>query len=136
MGERKHMESLKIQVPAGELNLYRELAKENDVSCASVIRALLAGRLEKYLGVVRYVDPEQAQEIIETVNQCCIELEKTRLELNRIGVNINQLARIAWTEDIPEYEKINGEVKCVKKIMNDYESIANEMSESLCHIRE
>ena len=136
MAKREHMESMKIQLPVGEMNLYRELATENQVSVASIVRALLNGRLQKYLGNVRFVDPKQGKEIKQLLMNVGTEMEKTRLEINRIGVNVNQLARVAWQDEVPDYYLFELETRKLKNIMRDYETIKCEMSDALCRIHE
>lgn len=71
----------------------REMAEEYGVSFSEVVRLAIDGHLEQYLGQVQYMDSEQGKKIRQ---QCAVlgtEMQAIRNELNRIGVNINQLAK-------------------------------------------
>lgn len=73
----------------------RDMADEYGVSFSEVLRLAIDGHLEQYLGQVQYMDAEQGKKIRQ---QCAVlgtQMQSIRNELNRIGVNINQIAK--WT---------------------------------------
>lgn len=73
----------------------RDMADEYGVSFSEVVRLAIDGHLEQYLGQVQYMDAEQGKKIRQ---QCAVlgtHMQAVRNELNRIGVNINQIAK--WT---------------------------------------
>lgn len=136
MAKRERMESIKIQIPAGEMQIYRQLAKDYDMSIAAVFRAVTNGKLAEYLGKVRYVQPEQAKEI----RQCLMDLGNnitwTRLEINRVGVNLNQVARVAnETDQIEKMETIEAVRKTVLQALAKYDALTEEMGDVLCRIQ-
>lgn len=76
-------------------SVIRDMATEYGVSFSEVVRLAIDGHLEQYLGQVQYMDMEQGRQIR---HQCAVlgtEMQAVRNELNRIGVNVNQLAK--WT---------------------------------------
>lgn len=136
MAKRERMESIKIQIPAGEMQIYRQLAKEYDMSIAAVFRAVTNGKLADYLGTVRYVQPEQAKEIRQYLMDLGNNMTKTRLEINRVGTNLNQLARVAnETDQIEKMETIEAVRKTVLGALAKYDALTEEMGDVLCHIQ-
>lgn len=136
MAKRERMESMKIQIPAGEMQIYRQLAKDYDMSIAAVFRAVTNGKLAEYLGKVRYVQPEQAKEIRQILMDLGNNMTKTRLEINRVGVNLNQLAQVAnETDQIAKMETIEAARKTVLQALAKYDALTEEMGDVLCRIQ-
>lgn len=136
MAKRERMESIKIQIPAGEMQIYRQLAKEYDMSIAAVFRAVTNGKLAEYLGKVRYVQPEQAREIRQILMDLGNNITWTRLEINRVGVNLNQVARVAnETDQIEKMETIEAVRKTVLQALAKYDALTEEMGDVLCRIQ-
>ena len=75
----------------------QDVAHDYCVSQAQIVRMAVAGNMAKYLGDVRYVDQEQAQEIKRLVVELLDVTSDVRNELNKIGTNVNQIARAANT---------------------------------------
>ena len=73
----------------------QDVAHDYCVSQAQIVRMAVAGNMAKYLGDVRYVDQEQSQEIKRLVVELLDVTSDVRNELNRIGTNVNQIARAA-----------------------------------------
>ena len=136
MAKRERMESMKIQIPAGEMQIYRQLAKDYDMSIAAVFRAVTNGKLAEYLGKVRYVQPEQAKEIRRCLMDLGSNITRTRLEINRVGVNLNQMARVAnETDQIGKMETIEAVRKTVLQALAKYDALTEEMGDVLCRIQ-
>ena len=136
MAKRERMESMKTQIPAGEMEIYRQLAKDYDMSIAAVFRAVTNGKLAEYLGKVRYVQPEQAKEIRQFLMDLGNNMTKTRLEINRVGVNLNQVARVAnETDQIEKMETIEAVRKTVLQALAKYDALTEEMGDVLCRIQ-
>lgn len=135
MAKRERMESIKIQIPAGEMQIYRQLAKEYNMSIAAVFRAVTNGKLAQYLGTVRYIDPEQAKEIRSILMNFGTKMDKSRLEINRIGVNLNQLTEIAWSHGIKEFETIQEARDTVLNALAKYDLLAEQIGGEICHIQ-
>ena len=135
MEQRERMESIKLQFPPRELQIYRELAAERGESVASVIRKLLSGRAAKYLGEVRYVDPEQGQEYLKAIHDLNTELENIRVQFIRVGNNLNQSVVIGYDENIFTNVKSIEEVRdMVEDNMKKFSHLKNEVVSS-CHIQ-
>lgn len=67
-----------------------EIAKENGISKAQLIRYIVDNRMVDYLGAIRYIDPEQGEEIQAEIQELMNALTAVKTELHRIGVNYNQ----------------------------------------------
>lgn len=71
----------------------RDIAAENGISQAELIRIIVAGKLHLYLGDVKIIDQQQAEDLkIQIVNLYTV-ISEVRNELKRIGVNYNQAVR-------------------------------------------
>lgn len=71
----------------------KDMAQEFGVPFSQVVRLAIDGHLEKYLGTVRYIDGDQGENIQRTMAIIANELQGIRNELNKIGVNVNQVAK-------------------------------------------
>lgn len=67
-----------------------EIARENGISKAQLIRYIVDNRMVDYLGAIRYIDPEQGEEILAAIQELTNVLTAVKAELHRIGVNYNQ----------------------------------------------
>ena len=71
----------------------RDLAAENGISQAELIRTTVAGKLYQYLGDIKIIDQQQAKELKLQIINLFNVISEVRNELNRIGVNYNQEVR-------------------------------------------
>lgn len=67
-----------------------EIAKENGISKAELIRYIVDNRMVDYLGSIKFLDPEQGKEIRRDIMRVMNEISAVKTELRRIGVNYNQ----------------------------------------------
>lgn len=108
-----------------------EIAAEHHMSRAMVIRLAVDNRLVSYLGQIRYVDSGQGEQIQTLLGQVFTEMDRIRVELNRIGVNYNQAVRAlnsgnAKSADLP--------VDAVSNLVDQFQSCSQKAGESLCRI--
>ena len=87
----------------------KDMAQEFGVPFSQVVRLAIDGHLEKYLGTVRYIDGDQGENIQRTMAIIANELQGIRNELNKIGVNVNQVAK--WNNLERQIERLNAEYK-------------------------
>ena len=71
----------------------RDLAAENAISQAELIRIIVAGKLHQDLGDIKIIDQQQAAEIKTQIGNLFTVISEVRNELNRIGINYNQEVR-------------------------------------------
>lgn len=71
----------------------KDMAKEFDVPFSQVVRLAIDGHLEKYLGTVRYIDGDQGEYMKRATVLIANELQGIKTALNKLGVNVNQLAK-------------------------------------------
>lgn len=74
-------------------DIIKDIAEEYGVSFSEVVRLSIDGHLEKYLGNVQYIDKQQGEAIRQYTAVLANEMQEIRNELNRIGVNVNQIAK-------------------------------------------
>ena len=67
-----------------------EIAKENNISKAQLIRYIVDNRMVDYLGSIKFLDPEQGKNIRRDIMRVMNEVSAVKTELRRIGVNYNQ----------------------------------------------
>ena len=67
-----------------------EIAEENGISKAQLIRYIVDNRMVDYLRSIKFIDPEQGEEIQREIVHVMNELTAVKNELRRIGVNYNQ----------------------------------------------
>ena len=95
-GEEKQKEMM-VKVTAriahNVSDIIKDIAEEYGVSFSEVVRLSIDGHLEKYLGNVQYIDKQQADEIKQQTAGLRMKCRSIRNELNRIGVNVNQIAK-------------------------------------------
>ena len=111
IGEEELIRLVKISARINEKvdEVMKDMAKEFDVPFSQVVRLAIDGHLEKYLGTVRYIDGDQGENIQRTMAIIANELQGIRNELNKIGVNVNQVAK--WNNLERQIERLNAEYK-------------------------
>ena len=136
------------------------LAKDYNYSVSFTARLAIEGRLEDYLGAVRYVDNEQAAKLKSTILEIEADCRKILNNIRRIGVNYNQELRLKNAENkyreivsgkytgeaarqaaYNEYENAKAEIKntCfdkeeLHKLLTGFEAAADKIGELVWHI--
>ena len=97
---------LSVSLSEKTYNELLEMAEKHGESIASVIRIALDKNLAIYLGTVRYIDKEQADDILKVLMDISDTNNKILNNVKRIGINYNQELRLK-----------NAEAKC-QSVMN------------------
>lgn len=95
IGEEELIRLVKISARINEKvdEVMKDMAKEFDVPFSQVVRLAIDGHLEKYLGTVRYIDGDHGEYMKRATALIANELQGIKTALNRLGVNVNQLAK-------------------------------------------
>lgn len=95
IGEEELIRLVKISARINEKvdEVMNDMAKEFDVPFSQVVRLAIDGHLEKYLGTVRYIDGDQGEYMKRATALIANELQGIRTALNKLGVNVNQIAK-------------------------------------------
>lgn len=95
LGEEELIKLVKISARINEKvdEVMKDMAKEFDVPFSQVVRLAIDGHLEKYLGTVRYIDGDQGEYMKRATALIANELQGIKTALNKLGVNVNQLAK-------------------------------------------
>lgn len=95
IGEEEFIRLVKISARINEKvdEVMKDMAKEFDVPFSQVVRLAIDGHLEKYLGTVRYIDGDQGEYMKRATALIANELQGIKTALNKLGVNVNQLAK-------------------------------------------
>lgn len=147
-GRDENLKPITVRFSSDAWDAIRDIAAENKISQAELVRMAVSGNLEKYLGTIRIVDKDEATKIREAILALLSELTKIQLELNRIGVNYNQEIRLRQIEkkypnDSVLKAKAESTIKrdCnsfsianIDAIMTRYESALKRVGDILCHI--
>ena len=142
-----------VRFTKGALDAIRDIAAENGVSMAELVRMAVAGNLASYLGTVRILDKRQAKEVKDLIVSLMDMVSQIQTELNRIGVNYNQEIRLKNIERkyqgklmgsdimnmIAEKEKVENECQGFSKedmdgLMSRYEAATKQVGDVLCRI--
>ena len=100
------MRSMKVRLPVEVWEIVKEIAADNAISQAELVRMALSDKLNKYLNSVRFIDQTQADEIKKIILTLLGEVHKVQIELNRIGTNYNQEIVLLHLHNM----NINGEI--------------------------
>ena len=153
--EDDKMVSISVRFSQGAWNAIRGVAVANNVSMAELVRLAVSGNLEKYLGTIRIVDPEQATEIKDLLQEVLGEMTRIRMELNRIGVNYNQEVRLKNLQNKYKGKLSSYDIQCMmrekdeidrecqgfsradmNRLMDEYMSATTKVGEALWRIVE
>ena len=86
-GEAEKLVRTEVRFTAEANEALDEIAKENGISKAELIRYIVDNRMNDYLGSIKFIDPEQGDEIRRDIMRV---MTAVKTELRRIGVNYNQ----------------------------------------------
>ncbi len=94
IGEAEAIKLVKISARINEKvdEVMKDMAKEFDVPFSQVVRLAIDGHLEKYLGTVRYIN-SNCRYMKRATALIANELQGIKTALNKLGVNVNQLAK-------------------------------------------
>lgn len=127
----------------------RDVADDNGISKAELVRMALAENLSEYLGDIRIIDKQQGAEIKGQITALFDTVSEVKNELHRIGVNFNQEVKLR------NIKRKYGEEKSAKRteeeqavldesvslskeeldmIMSRYELATKQAGEFLCRI--
>ena len=89
-GEAEKLVRTEVRFTAEANKALDEIAKENGISKAQLIRYIVDNRMVDYLGSIKFIDPEQGDDIQRKVMKLMSDIADVKTELRRIGVNYNQ----------------------------------------------
>lgn len=89
---------LSVSLSEKTYNELLEMAEKHGESIASVIRIALDKNLAIYLGTVRYIDKEQADDILNVSMEISDSCRNILNNVKRIGINYNQELRLKNAE--------------------------------------
>lgn len=116
-----------------------DIAKDNGVSKAEIVRMAAAGNLLDYLGVIRIVDKQDSAEIRSRIAELFDTASGIETELRKIGVNFNQYVKLKNTE-LKQTGRVTGVgqggnvLLSGPDLISRYEAATREVGEALCRI--
>lgn len=130
-----------VRFTADAMDVIQQIAEANKMSKAELVRMAVDDRLIKYLESVVFIDEDQGEKVRKELYELGTVLGEIKLELNRIGVNINQQTRIKNMQ----YKYGGAVAKAGEKnnlafsgemniIMKRFEDAAKRVGDALCHI--
>lgn len=138
MRRKEKYKDTHIRVEQDTFDAVKEIADQYDQSIAWGFRTLLDDTINIYNSHVVYVDPEQGKQVLEAIRNLQKEYEQARLQLSRIGNNVNQIAKAGNTalkeiKDHPESsdkitvtnmtdEQVSRIIGAIRDVASDLES--------------
>lgn len=96
-----------VRFDSEDVKMINSIATEYGTTTSDVIRTATEGQLSKYLGHVKYVNPEQGNEIYTCAFNIMNDIVETRDYLRQVCVSLNQLAhRIDLQQDTDATNKL------------------------------
>ena len=151
--KRNVLQPLTVRFTPDAWEAISDIADENHVSMAELVRMSVAGNLYKYLGDIRIIDEEQADEIKRAIITLYGVMSKIENELHRIGVNYNQevrlkniekkygnrigmgTAQMKYQEQMKVVEECQGFNKEeLDRLIRRYEIATSKVGDALCRI--
>lgn len=117
-----------------------DMAYDSCISKAELVRIAVAGNLGRYLGTIKVIGPRQAEELRTEIVKLFTAISEVRSELNKIGVNYNQVVRDINTArkygSADREEKVRGAVPPMAELdaLMDRYVEATEGVRDLCRI--
>ena len=141
MNQDNRLVAITIRFTVDAMDVIKQIAEANNMSIAELVRMAVDDRLIKYLQGVVFIDEDQGEKIREELYELGTVLGEIKFELNRIGVNINQQAKIKNMQykyggadgklDEKENSEYSGEME---NIIRRFEDAAKKAGDALCHI--
>lgn len=150
LGERKNTSALNqggklvpvtVRFTADAMDVISEIAEANRMSKAELVRMAVDNRLIKYLENVVFIDAAQGEEIRKLLFELSTFLGEIKLELYRIGVNVNQQTKIKNMQN--KFGVAAGRISIsnapdpsreMQRIMRRFEITADKVGDAICHI--
>lgn len=82
-----------VRFSQGAYDAIRDMANDNCISKAELVRIAVAGNLGQYLSTIKIIDPRQAEELKTEIVKLFAAISEIYNELNKIGVNYNQVVK-------------------------------------------
>lgn len=160
--KREKLKPVTVRFTGEAWEVLHDVAADNHITAAELIRLCVDNRLAAYLQTVDYIDAEQGAAILkekrairETLLQVYNEMAAVRIELNRIGVNFNQevkrrniLQKYRGTMDVSklmekqqELDKLDADSQGyspekMEELIARYEQATKKAGDALCRIAE
>lgn len=134
------MEPITVRFSPKAMQALGQIADDNCLSKAQVVRLATDGKLYQYLRDIRIISPTDADAIREEIRELFNETRRVEYELHKMGVNLNQVARALnimvkngqpWPREAAE---ISLTPEHIMGILLRYEQASEKAGEALCHI--
>ena len=138
--KRPHMETITERFSPDVMQILGQIAEDNCLSKAQVVRLATDGKLYQYLRDIKIVSPADAAAIRAEIKALTDATRKAEYELHKIGVNLNQIARAmnymlksgqSWPDGIGSTYLMRQELL---DIILRYEEASGRAGEELCRI--
>lgn len=157
--EAKQTVDTHIRFKRDEYQLIKDVAHDNNVKISPLVRHATGRNLAKYLSSIHYLDEKQGAEIMRVLNELNTATQQVRIELKRIGINIDQQTKVIHDKK-REMDSLSGlsydEVLIKQRLMKEvaecealslknqeesriviaeYDRVLSEVGEQLWHIQ-
>jgi len=138
--KRPPMEPITVRFSPRAMQALGQIAEDNCLSKAQVVRLATDGKLYQYLRDIKIISPADADAIRAEIRELFNETRRVEYELHKMGVNLNQVARALnvmvkngqpWPKEV---ESIALTPESITGILLRYEQASEKAGEALCRI--
>ncbi len=94
-----------IWIDNESIEISKKVAQEYGLTFSHIVRLALADNLDSLAKKKAYRDENQAKEISDTIHNIYTDIDKIKLNLQRIGTNTNQIAKYVNMQKVYEDTK-------------------------------
>lgn len=134
------MEPITVRFSPDVMQILGQIADDNCLSKAQVVRLATDGKLCQYLRDIKIISPADADAIREEIRELFNETRRVEYELHKMGVNLNQVARALniMVQNGQPWPKEVGPISITPEnligIIARYEQASEKAGEALCRI--
>lgn len=138
--KRPPMEPITVRFSPKAMQALEQIAEDNCLSKAQVVRLATDGKLYQYLRDIRIISPADADAIRAEIRELFNETRRVEFELHKIGVNLNQVARALnmMAKNGQPWPKEVGPISITSEnlmgIIVRFEQASEKAGEALCRI--
>lgn len=133
------MKAITVRLSPDAYRAVCEIAYDNCVSKAEIVRMAMMGNLSRYLGDIRIIDKAESAELKGQIVRLMDATSRVEKELHRIGVNYNQEIKLKNIEHKRGIQTTGNKGMAfpgqeIDKLISEYRQAVKQAGDVLCRI--